>query len=184
MKKIVGVTGMPGAGKATVKQIVQNLGYTVVVMGDVIREEAKRRNLEFTPENLGWLMVKLREEDGPAVVAKRCMLEVKKKKENFILIDGVRSLREVQEFKKHFSHFTLIAIHASPKTRFHRLRKRKRSDDPQTWKTFVERDLRELSVGLGDVIATTDCMMINEGAKEQLEKKVRIFLEKWNCERN
>jgi dephospho-CoA kinase len=53
---------------------------------------------------------------------------------------------------------------------------RKRSDDPRTWKTFIERDLRELSVGLGDVIATADYMIINEKTMEQLRKKVSKIL--------
>ncbi|UCE58077.1 MAG: AAA family ATPase, partial [Candidatus Bathyarchaeota archaeon] len=52
-KIVVGVTGMPGAGKGVIRKIVRRMGYHVVVMGDEIREEAKRRNLKPTPENLG-----------------------------------------------------------------------------------------------------------------------------------
>jgi len=33
-------------------------------MGDVVREEVKRRNLKPTPENLGKTMLTLRELDG------------------------------------------------------------------------------------------------------------------------
>jgi len=39
-KLLIGVAGMPGAGKATVENFVQHLGYPVVVMGDEIRDEA------------------------------------------------------------------------------------------------------------------------------------------------
>jgi hypothetical protein len=41
----------------------------------------------------------------------------------------------------------------------------------------MERDSRELGVGLGRVIATADYMIVNEGAKSQLEREVREVLE-------
>lgn len=175
-KKVIGIAGMPGAGKAVVKEIIQKMGYPVVVMGDVIRDEVKRRGLESTPENLGFVMLKLREEEGPAVVARRCIPQIRDAKENVIVIDGIRSSHEVKEFKKHFPFFTLVAIHASPETRFTRLSQRKRGDDPKTWKTFKERDYRELSVGLGDVIAIADHIIVNEEGKDQLRKQFNRFL--------
>ena len=176
-KIVVGVAGMPGAGKATVKGMVERLGYPVVVMGDEIREETGRRRLKPTPENVGMVMLKLREEEGPAVVAKRCVPKIEKLKGKVVIVDGIRSLHEVNEFKRHFPNFTLIAIHASPETRFQRLFQRKRGDDPEGWETFMERDLRELSVGLGSAIATADRMIINEGTKAQLDRRVREILE-------
>jgi len=177
MKKgIVGIVGMPGAGKGTVREILQKMGYPVVVMGDEIREEAKQRKLKPTPENLGMIMLKLREEEGPAVIAKRCIPKMEKAKEKFVVVEGIRSLYEVDEFKKHFPNFTLIAIHASPEMRFRRLFQRKRSDDPKGWETFMERDSRELSVGIGAAIATADYIIMNEGTKAQLKRKTQEVL--------
>jgi len=173
---VVGVAGMPGAGKGTVREIVQEMSYPVVVMGDEIREEAKRRKLKLTPENLGMVMLKLREEEGLAAVAKRCIPKMEKAKEKVVVVEGIRSLHEVDEFKKHFPNFTLIAIHASPETRFRRLFQRNRSDDPKGWETFMERDLRELGVGIGAAIATADHMIVNEGSKVQLKRKTREVL--------
>jgi len=160
---------MPGAGKDTVKRLVQKLGLPVVVMGDEVRAEAKRRGLPITPENLGKVMLQMRKENGPAAVAKRCIPKIKAIESSVIFIDGVRSLHEVEEFKKEFPDFRILAVHASPKTRFRRLLKRGRRDDPQSWEGFIERDRRELKVGLGNVIATADYMVINEGTKRELE---------------
>jgi dephospho-CoA kinase len=176
-KTVIGVAGMAGAGKATVKTIVQKMGYSVVVMGDEIREEAKRRKLKPTPENIGRVMLNLREEKGPSIIAERCIPEIEKAKGKVVIVDGIRSHHEVEKFKKHFPNFILIAIHTSPKTRFKRLFQRKRSDDPMGWKTFMERDLRELSVGLGNAIATADYMIVNDGTKAQLKRKIREVLE-------
>ena len=176
-KILIGVAGMPGAGKATVEEIVKSMGYPVVVMGDEIRDEAKRRGLKPTPENLGMVMLKLREEEGPNIVAERCIPKIEKAKGKIVVVDGIRSPYEVEEFKRRFPNFTLIAIHASPETRFQRLFKRRRSDDPRGWDTFAERDLRELSVGLGDVVAMADYMIVNEGTKNQLKRHVGEVLE-------
>jgi dephospho-CoA kinase len=182
-KIVVGVAGMPGSGKAAVKEFAQEKGYSMVVMGDEIREEAKRRKLKPTPKNLGQLMLKLREEEDQAVVARRCVPKIESAEEKVVVVDGIRSLQEVNEFKKRFPNFFLIAIYASPETRFQRLFQRKRSDDPKSWEAFMGRDFRELSVGLGDVIATADYMLVNEGTRVQLKRKVLKVLgsvvEKW-----
>ena len=57
---------MPGAGKSTVATILHNDGFSVITMGDVIREEAIRQNLEMNDSNLGNLMLNLRKNMGPA----------------------------------------------------------------------------------------------------------------------
>jgi len=40
----------------------------------------------------------------------------------------------------------------------------------------VKRDMRELSVGLGNVIATADYMLVNEGTKGELEENLMRLL--------
>ena len=178
VKVVIGVTGMPGAGKATASEIVREMGFSVIVMGDEVRAEAERRGLAVTPENLGKVMLQVRREEGPGVLAKRCIPKILKSKSRGVLIDGLRSLHEVEEFRRHFQNFKVIAIHASPKTRFQRLKRRCRRDDPKDWETFIERDRRELSVGIGDVIATADYMVVNEGTKSSLRRELRSLIKK------
>ncbi len=177
-KTVIGVAGMPGAGKATVVEVAKEKGYGIIVMGNEVREETKRRNLEPTPHNVGKVMLRMRHEGGPAAVAKRCIPKIEKMKNEVVVIDGIRSLYEADEFKKHFPEFEILAIHSSPETRFKRLFKRKRSDDPASWETFLERDWRELRVGLGSVIASADVMIVNEGKRTELKEEVEGFLEK------
>ncbi len=169
---------MPGAGKGVFRKIVQNLGYSVVTMGDVVRAEVKRRNLKPTPENMGKVMLNLREVAGPVAIAKQCVPTLKQKTGKMVVIDGIRSLVEVEEFKKHFPDFVLIAVHSSPKTRYKRLVNRKRSDDPPNWGIFMERDLRELGIGMGSVISVADYMIINEGSINQLKNKISQLVAK------
>lgn len=182
-KFVVGLTGMPGAGKSVVVEVAKENGYEVVIMGDVVREEAERRCLEPSPENLGKIMLELRQSEGKAFIAKRCIPKIEKAKEPKVIVDGVRSLSEVEEFKKHFPKFSLITIHSSPETRFKRLYHRQRSDDPKNWEVFYKRDMRELSVGLGEAIALAEHIIVNEETLEVVKRKVRGVLrrveEKW-----
>jgi len=167
---------MPGSGKDVFREVFRELGFPIVVMGDMVRAEAEQRGLPLTPENLGKIMLELRAEEGVGVLAKRCLPRIKALDSQVVVIDGIRSLDEVAEYKKEYPDLRIVAVHASPKTRFERLVKRNRSDDPKDWKTFNERDMRELSVGLGNVIATADVMAINEGTLEDFKQKVRQLL--------
>jgi dephospho-CoA kinase len=177
-KVVVGIAGMPGAGKGVFRRTVQSHGYPVVTMGDEVRAEVKLRNLKPTPPNMGKVMLNLRELEGPAAIAKRCILKLENTSGKIVFIDGIRSLVEVDEFKKHFPNFVLMAVHASPKTRYRRLFRRRRSDDPVNWEAFMERDLRELGIGMGSVISLADYMIVNEGTIGQLKHKALQFIKK------
>ena len=175
-KLIVGLAGMPGSGKSIIVKVAKECGYDVVVMGDVIREEAERRCLEPNPENLGKIMLELRRSEGNAVIAKGCIPKIQKTAKSKVIVDGIRGLSEVEEFKESFSKFSIVAVHSSPKTRFKRIYRRRRSDDPETWEVFHERDVRELSVGLGDAIAMAEWVIVNEVELEVLKQEVREIL--------
>jgi dephospho-CoA kinase len=110
-------------------------------------------------------------------VAKKCIPKIANANTDIVLVDGIRSLNEIQEVKKNFPRFALIAVHSSPETRFGRLFRRKRSDDPKGWEVFLERDLRELSVGQGNVIAIADYMIVNEGTLDEYKAEIQKVLE-------
>jgi dephospho-CoA kinase len=177
-KLVVGLAGMPGSGKSLVVDTARELGYAVVVMGDVVRQETVKCGLELTPQNVGKVMLELRQKEGNFVIAKKCVPKIEEQTSNKVLVDGLRSLYEADIFKDHFSKFSLVAVHASPDIRFNRLFNRHRSDDPTEWKVFNERDMRELSVGLGNVIAMAEQMIVNDNSLENVKAKVKESLEK------
>jgi dephospho-CoA kinase len=183
-KLVIGLAGMPGSGKSVVVDTARELGYDVVVMGDVIRQETLTRGLELTPQNVGKVMLQLREEGGNYVIAQKCIPRIEEQASSKVLVDGLRSLFEADIFKEHFNKFSLVAVHASPGTRFSRLSSRRRSDDPAEWKVFFERDMRELSVGLGNVIAMAEQVIVNDNSFEQVKTKAHDSLmrieEKWS----
>ena len=182
-KLVVGLGGMPGAGKSLVVETVRELGYNIVVMGDVVREQTRLRGLEPTPQNVGKVMLELRAQEGNYVIAKKCVPKIKEQPSNRVLVDGLRSLFEADIFKEHFSTFTLVSVHAPPEIRFERLRLRGRSDDPPNYEVFHERDMREMSVGLGNVIAMSEKIIVNDNSIEGFKALVRDSFsrieEKW-----
>ncbi len=175
---LICVTGMPGSGKSVISKTLGKLARKVVSMGDAVREEARRRGLPTDLKTMMELAQRLREEHGPAAVAK-LVIEMLGDEGTYI-IDGVRSLHEIGVFRQ-FGEVLVVAVHASPRTRFLRLSARGRRDDPKSWKEFVARDMKELGFGIGDVIALADVMVVNEDkspeevANEALEAVRRVL---------
>jgi dephospho-CoA kinase len=176
-KKVIAISGMPGAGKGIAADAARSLSLEVLVLGDVIREETERRGLEPTPENMGSVMLQVRANEGPAVVAKRLLPKIQASRGSTVIVEGIRSIHELTEIRSKYE-VVVVAIHASPKTRFQRLLSRNRSDDPKTWETFSERDLRELDVGLGKVISLADVVLVNEGTISELQSSFKASLTK------
>ena len=170
-KCVLAVVGMPGAGKSVVDAVAGVHGFAVVVMGDVVRDEVKQRNLTATPKAVGDVMLALREEEGEAVIAERCVSKILAASQSNVIVDGVMSHAEVDAFRRHFPHFKILAIHASPQTRFSRLFQRRRSDDAGE-AAFRERDHRELHTGKGAVIALADYMIVNEGTYTEFTEEI------------
>lgn len=180
---MIGLTGMPGAGKSVVVKYAQEAGYAVVTMGDVIREETAKRGLELNPQNVGKVMLELRAAGGENVVAEKCVPKIAATETSKVIIDGLRSYAEAEVFQRNFAKFILVAVHAPPQIRFNRLASRGRSDDPKNWEVFHERDMRELGVGIGKVIALSEYIIINDDSIDILNLKTRDVLrraeQKW-----
>src|SRR5574342_188787 len=154
-KLIVCLTGMPGAGKSTIADGLKSKGFEKITMGDAVRAEAARRKIEPTGANLGKLMLELREKNGQGAVAELIKDQIANSTANVIVVDGVRSIAEVDVLKK-FGTVKILAIHASTDTRLKFLSGRGRSDAPADRQDFVQRDSREIGVGMSESIALAD----------------------------
>jgi dephospho-CoA kinase len=170
---------MPGAGKSTIADGLKSKGYDAINMGNSVRSEAKKRNLEPTGSNLGKLMLELREKNGPGAIAHLVIPEIENSKSDVIIIDGVRSNAEIDVLKK-YGTVKLLAIHASIDKRFEFLQQRGRSDDPKTKENFEERDSRELGVGISNSIALSDDAITNNNkTKEELIEAAFKKIQSW-----
>jgi dephospho-CoA kinase len=184
-KIIICLTGMPGAGKSTIASSLKEKGFPVITMGDAVREEAKRQNLEPTDCNLGTLMLKLRTELGPGAIAHLILRKMEKDtNRKIVIIDGIRSMPEV-DILKSVGYVKLLAIHASTNTRFIYTKERARFDSPSNIQDFVVRDKRELIVGISEAIALADeTLSNNELTVAELKEKAFEIIQKWIDEIN
>ncbi len=174
-KKLILITGMSGSGKTTLANKFRDRGIAAVTMGDVIRGLAREKGLPPTPENLGRLATGIRDEDGDDAVAKLCVEKIDGMPDEIVLVDGIRSIREVEVFGDRFD-VIVVAVFASQKTRYARLTARGRSDDPKGFATFKARDDRELGFSLSHAIALADYIVRNDGSLEDFETEFENLL--------
>ena len=170
---------MPGSGKSTIVSALKAMGLEALNLGDGVRAEAKRCNLEPSGDNLGKLMLELREKNGPGAIAELLTEPIKNSQSKVIIIDGVRSTAEI-EVLKNVGSVKLLSIEASADTRYKFLSARGRSDDPKTREKFEERDNREIGVGLGESIAIADETISNNNITlDGLIELAHKVIEKW-----
>ena len=175
-KKLICVTGMPGAGKSIFCDVGKRLGYDIIIMGDQVRKEAKNRGLVNNSEVLSELMIELRKEKGKNAVAKMCKEEINKLDNNKIIIDGIRNIEEIELFTE-IGEVKIILIRNTSEQRIKFLQERKRSDAPINIEEFKKRDEKELKIGLKEVIKKADIIIDNIGlTKEEFEEKTESIM--------
>ena len=155
--------GMPGAGKEEFLTAGMDADVPFIRMGDVVRECYAASGAESKGLSVGEYAGGERKAYGADIWAKRVMERVKS---DLCIIDGCRSMDEINSFKKLGGDVTIVAIHASPAIRYERLVRRQRADAPKNVQEFEERDSRELSWGVGSVLALADHIIDNTGSLE------------------
>jgi len=197
--KIIGLIGLPGSGKGEASRIAREEGLTVLVMGDIIRQEAARLGQEPTDQNLGRIGNALRAAEGPDVVAKRILDRARATGEKVVVVDGLRSRQEADYFAAHAEQFHLMEICAPVEARLKWLTARGRPDDPgrsqasdgprensdekiiiscgepnrRVAEALEERECRELGWGMCEAMKTADMKLRNDGSLDEFRKNVR-----------
>ena len=184
---ILGLTGKNASGKGEAANYLKSKGFVYYSLSDMIREEATKRNLEHSRENLIELGNELREKYGPGCLAQKINNEMNNckkifQKKKFFVIDSIRSPHEVNELKKNKS-FLLIGIDAPIELRFNRLRERNRVGDAKTFEEFKQQEQREnlksdINQQLDATFGMAKKVIVNYGSLEELHKKIdKLLLE-------
>jgi dephospho-CoA kinase len=178
MGRVFAVCGMPGSGKGEFAQVLSNNDIPVRSMGDMVREEVARRELEIAPEVFGIVAADLRREFGDDVLAVRLTAAVDEllKDNPIVLIDGLRGTAEYDVFKSTWGNtFQSIAIVTEKQIRFARMAARGRSEDGGT-ATFEARDEREKGWGLESLIESADVRLENNLDLVHFQDEIRTWL--------
>jgi len=172
--KVVSIVGMTGSGKSEVARVFEENGFIRIRFGDVTDEEVKKRGLELNEKNERYIRELLRQEHGMSAYAKLNLPRIDSaRKHSDVVIDGLYSWEEYTFLKTYYGEdFYVVAVWASPKTRYARLSSR--LDRRLTVEEASSRDKTELeNINKGGPIAMADFTIINESSLENLEKEAR-----------
>ncbi|KYC51894.1 MAG: hypothetical protein AMQ22_01116 [Candidatus Methanofastidiosum methylothiophilum] len=173
---MIAVVGMPGSGKSEFVNIAISYGYRFISMGDIVREETVKRG--YSLEESGKVAQMLRDKEGLDAIAILTLDRINETQDGKFIIEGIRGLKEIERFRKELDFF-LVGIHTSPRLRFERLKNRERADDPKNIEDFYNRDLRELSWGLGEALALSDVIIDNNGTLEDYRANINRVIKKY-----
>jgi dephospho-CoA kinase len=172
--KLIVTVGMPGSGKDELVEVARQMGIATLKMGDLVRDETRRRNLQLTNANIARVANEDREKHGAGIWAQRALPKLT---ETRMLVDGCRSDAELAVFRHNFGDLFVLAIFASPETRHDRMMQRARGDDGTNFQDMYDRDRRELKWGIGNAFTLADGMLINEGGLTEFRQAARQKLE-------
>ncbi|MFP8957730.1 AAA family ATPase [Natrialbaceae archaeon A-CW3] len=177
---VIGTVGLPGSGKGEAATVAREEGIPVVTMGDVVRQETADRGLDPSKDH-GTVAQALREENGPAAIAKRSlpMLEDRLETNEAVLVDGIRSGTEVDVFEARFGDaFTLVSIEAPFDLRRERLSDRGRDAGERDGGEGLEaRDERERGFGMDDAMDRADVVIENTDTLEAFRDRIQAVLD-------
>ncbi|NIN53100.1 MAG: AAA family ATPase [Nitrososphaeria archaeon] len=181
-KLLICSSGLPGSGKSVILEAAKKMGIPTVVMGDVVRTETRKHSLPSNAAHTAKIMLEYREKYGKEVFARLVSKEIEVIEGDVVLVDGVRNPEELEYFQSKEWRVATVAILSPPELRFERLRKRGRIDEVADRKEFLERDQREISVGMDRVILHADYYLVNqyldmERAVAEAEKIIKKILE-------
>ena len=173
--KLIVTVGIPGSGKDELVDVARGLGLATLKMGDLVREETRRRGLAMNNASIARVANEERDRHGPGIWAQRAVLKLTETK---MLVDGCRSDAEVTVFRHQFGDLFVLGIYSAPETRYERMIRRARGDDGQNLQEVYDRDRRELKGGIGNAFTLADAMLINEGSIDEFRAAGRAMLER------
>jgi dephospho-CoA kinase len=172
--KVVAIVGMAGAGKSEVARLFETNGFIKIRFGDVTDEEVKKRGLKLNEANERRIRELLREEYGMSAYAVLNLSRIDLAlKQSAVVIDGLYSWEEYTFLRSHYGQgFCVVAVWASPKTRYARLAVR--VDRPLSREEAASRDTAEVEkIGKSGPIAIADFTILNESSLKNLEKEAK-----------
>lgn len=177
MHQVIAIVGMAGSGKSEISRGFEKEGFQRVRFGDITDEEVRKRGLELNEENERRVRELLRKEHGMAAYALLNLPRIDKALETSdVIIDGLYSWEEYRFLMERYRPgFKVVAVYASPDTRYRRLVKR--SVRGLTREDARKRDLTEIeNLNKGGPIAMADFTIVNESSLAVLRRQTERII--------
>ncbi|OGI12512.1 hypothetical protein A3K64_01245 [Candidatus Micrarchaeota archaeon RBG_16_36_9] len=162
-KKLILIVGLPGSGKSSAADFIKRkYDAGIVHSGDIIREEVKRRGLEYTPQNDALIAHWFHSSGREKLVVKRIWNKIKNSKKNLIVIEGLRSEKQLKYLKAIAkTRPIIISVLASFNVRVKRELKRGRFGNKESIEYLKFRDKLEKKHGEDKLIRKADYKINN-----------------------
>lgn len=180
----LGLTGRMASGKGEVVRILQEKGFRIISLSDIVREEAQKCGRELTRSEMQDLGNRLRREGGAGVLGRRVREKICAETTLHWVIDGIRNPAEVRELRD-LPGFLLLAVDATLETILERMQSRGRSTDVADPAELRRRLDREWGIGepeggqqVGPCMALADLRLDNNGGLDELQAQIEALLER------
>jgi len=183
MQIVLGLVGPIASGKGTISEYLKSQGFKYFSLSNVVREETQNRGLEMTRENLQDVGNDLRENFGGSVLVDKLVDRIKK--EDFVVIDGVRNPLEIQAIKNSLNG-KIVNISAYKNRRVERYleRAKVRGEDDASITSFKKIDARDLGQGESNsgqqvqaCIDLADFSLKNNGSIDDFQQNCKEMLD-------
>jgi len=173
---------MAGSGKSSVIQHLQaKYDWPKVYFGEATFDRMQEEGLELNYDNERKTREKLRQEMGMGAYAELALPKLEKalQASQVVLAESLYSWEEYKILKQRFtSAFKVLAVYASPATRFRRLADRRQERPVKDEDEFLARDYSEIeNTDKGGPIARADFTVINESALEDCHDQIDRFIQ-------
>ncbi len=188
---VIGLVGPIASGKGFLGEYLGSHGFFYISTSDRVREEADRRGVGKTRDNLQDIGNELRENFGVTVLVERCLVLIPAETD-LIVIDGMRNPGEARFVKEQMGG-SIIGVDASAelRLRWYLERAKRRGEDGITEADFWRANNRDLGMGEnhlgqqgGVTFLMSDRVVFNDGSdrmmrecEEWLREKFRVELE-------
>ena len=184
--KIIGLSGTNGAGKdAAGHTLALKHNFLFISITDLLREEAKRREIAADRENLRMISAEWRRQYGLGVLVDRAY-DVYKTLEDKYAGLAISSLRNPAEADRvHELGGVVVWVDANPKTRYERIQanlaaRGRVAEDAKTYEQFLLEEEMEMhtppggdnaNLNMSGVKQKSDILLLNDGTNlEQFEQ--------------
>lgn len=186
--KLFGLAGTNGSGKDSVGQILaEKYNFLFISMSNLLRDEARARNLPVEREQLRTISAEWRRESGLGVLVDKSVEHYKSvggdNKYAGLAVASVRNPGEVDRI--HELGGQVIWTDADQKVRYGRIFSRQRTaEDNKTFEQFQAEEAEEMrhsgdsaTLNVGEVKAKADTFLFNESTLDAFAEEIKAKLE-------
>ena len=177
---IIGITGLPGAGKGTAAAyLVEKYGVKSYRFSTPLRDILNRVYQPITRRNMQELARILRELFGKDVLGETLLKDLEKERSPLAIMEGMRYQDEYNILKNNPS-FKLVAVEVPFDIRLQRIRERGENEDDTTLtpEQFAKQHEHETERGIADLIKFADYHVDNSGSVDALHQQLDAIVKK------